>query len=263
MKTTRFYFIGFLFLLMSNSLFAQQNAMMTVTPQEALQVLQDWDTETLLDSLDQQRLPRKFSMGLLLNGNCSNFIISQRSHKPMSSYLRVGAEVGGFMDFVLTKHFSIQPQVVFAAEQNRFSVNDSVNNGLWAFGMDIPIFFLGHFGNMQKGYLQFGGGLFTHFQFATNVGNPVVYSGNGKEALEEQRKELEDRYHDLLKLHNNHFGIGVMVGYEFPFGMQFNLGYRISLSDICSYYINNKGTQTANASIYPQKIIFGIGYRFR
>ena len=130
--------------------------------------LVEFDTETMLDSLDQEKLPRLVSGGLFGGVNMSNFIIT-RNHKPMSSYMRVGAELGGFLDFTLSKHFAIQPQVVFTAHQNYFAATDTTNR-LWSFGIDIPIYFLGRFGSLEKGYVQFGGGLFTHFTFASNVG---------------------------------------------------------------------------------------------
>ena len=43
-----------------------------------------WDTETTLDSLDQEKLPKLVSGGVFGGGNVSNFIIT-RNHKPMSS----------------------------------------------------------------------------------------------------------------------------------------------------------------------------------
>ena len=130
--------------------------------------LVEFDTEHLLDSLDQEKLPKLVSGGLLANADMSNFIIT-RDHQMMSSYMRVGAEFGGFLDFRVSKHFSIQPQVIFTAQQNRFAVSDTTNL-LWSFGMEIPVYFLGRFGNMEKGYVQFGGGLYTHFTFASNMG---------------------------------------------------------------------------------------------
>ena len=77
---------------------------------EAKAKLVEFDTEHLIDSLDQENLPRLVSGGVLAGVNISNFIIT-RDHNTMSSYMRIGGELGGFMDFRITKHFSIQPQV--------------------------------------------------------------------------------------------------------------------------------------------------------
>ena len=63
--------------------------------------------------------------------------------------------------------------------------------------------------------------------------------------------------------HDNHFGVCVMVGYEFKFGMQINAQYKVSLSDIATFYKEMKGDPTADALFYPQSISLVIGYRWR
>lgn len=220
--------------------------------------LEEYNTERLLDSLDQEKLPRLVSGGLLAGGNLSNFIIT-RDHHAMSSYMRIGAELGGFLDFRVTKHFAIQPQVMFTAHQNYFEEND-VANHLWSFGVDIPIYFLGRYGNMEKGYVQFGGGIFTHFTYASNI--------QGKYHNVDQPDQLpaiqtEYDYSRLHELHNNHFGVCLMAGYEFSFGMQINASYKVSFSDIAGFYNEMKGQAVADALIYPQSLSLGIGYRWR
>ena len=221
----------------------------------------EFDTEHLIDSLDQEKLPKLVSGGLLGGANMSNFIIT-RSHKPMSSYMRIGGELGGFLDFSLSKHFAIQPQVLFTAQENYFNQGDSANH-LWSFGMEIPVYFLGRFGSMEKGYIQFGGGIFTHFTFASNIRNKFR---NVDESEATQPVPTPTDTHDysrLYSLHNNHFGVCATVGYEFPIGIQINVHYKVSLSDIAGFYSEMKGQEVANALIYPQCISLGIGYRWK
>lgn len=220
--------------------------------------LEDFDTEHLLDSLDQEKLPRLVSGGVLAGANMSNFIIT-RNHIPMSSYMRIGAELGGFLDFSITKHFAVQPQVIFTAHQNYFAATDTTNT-LWSFGIDIPIYFLGKFGNLEKGYIQFGGGLFTHFTFASNIRDKYR---NWDDPTPVKPSTDPNDYSDLYRLHDNHFGICAMVGYEFPFGMQINLSYKVSISDITSFYQQKKGDPVADALIYPQSISLHFGYRWK
>ncbi|MBR6492610.1 MAG: outer membrane beta-barrel protein, partial [Paludibacteraceae bacterium] len=144
-----------------------QTTDMQLKMDEAKARLEDFNTEHKMDTLDQENLPRIVSGGLFAGVNTSNFIIT-RDHHTMSSYMRVGAELGGFLDFYVTKHFAVQPQVIFTAHQNYFAATDTTNH-LWSFGAEIPIYFLGRFGSLESGYIQFGGGLFTHFTFASNV----------------------------------------------------------------------------------------------
>ena len=220
--------------------------------------LVEFDTEHLIDSLDQENLPRLVSGGVLAGINISNFIIT-RDHNTMSSYMRIGGELGGFMDFRITKHFSIQPQVIFTAQQNYFSSTDTTNT-LWSFGAEIPVYFLGRFGNMEKGYVQFGGGIFTHFTFASNIKDKFK---NWDDPTTVKPKTDTHDYSELYKLHDNHFGICAMVGYEFRFGLQINASYRVSLSDIATFYKNNKGQEIADALIYPQSVSLSLGYRWK
>lgn len=251
--------IGFLSCIVLN-LTAQNDSTLQAKMDIVKAQLQDYNTERLLDSLDQEKLPRLVSGGLFAGANISNFIIN-RDHHTMSSHMRVGGELGGFIDFCLTKNFAIQPQVILFAQENYFSVTDSANH-LWSFGMEIPVYFLGRFGNMEKGYVQFGGGIFTHFTFASNIANkykPVDPStptgttptGDGMD------------YSRLYSLHNNHFGVCVMVGYELPFGMLINAQYKVSLSDIAGFYSEMKGTKVADALIYPQSVSLTLGYRWK
>ena len=225
---------------------------------EAKAKLVEFDTEHFIDSLDQENLPRLVSGGVLAGVNISNFIIT-RDHNTMSSYMRIGGELGGFMDFRITKHFSIQPQVIFTAQQNYFSSTDTTNT-LWSFGAEIPVYFLGRFGNMEKGYVQFGGGIFTHFTFASNIKDKFK---NWDDPTTVKPKTDTHDYSELYKLHDNHFGICAMVGYEFRFGLQINASYRVSLSDIATFYKNNKGQEIANALIYPQSVSLSLGYRWK
>jgi hypothetical protein len=222
----------------------------------------DFDTEHMLDSLDQEKLPRLVSGGVLAGVNMSNFIIT-RNHKPMSSHMRVGGELGGFLDFSLSKHFAVQPQVIFTAQQNYFAATDTTNH-LWSFGVDIPIYFLGRFGNLQKGYIQFGGGIFTHFTFASNVANKYrnVDEETPTPTPTDPSVVVYD-YSKLYTLHDNHFGVCVTVGYECTFGLQINAQYKVSLSDIAGFYSEMKGTEVANALIYPQSISLVFGYRWK
>ena len=234
---------------------------------EAKQRLEEFNTERMLDSLDQEKLPKLVSGGLLAGVNMSNFIIT-RDHHMMSSYMRIGGELGGFLDFSVTRHFAIQPQVLFTAHQNYFAVTDSANH-LWSFGAEIPIYFLGRFGNMEKGYIQFGGGIFTHFTFASNIANKFKnlddQSSSNPSPAPQQRQAEEPKYDysRLYSLHNNHFGICLTVGYEFPIGIQINAQYKVSLSDIAGFYSENKGKEIADALIYPQSVSLGIGYRWK
>jgi len=261
-------------LLAAAGLYAQEiHGALKASLQNTAVAVTQWDTETMLDSLDQEKLPKLVTGGLMAGANMNDFIIT-RDHHTMTSHTRVGAELGGFLDFTLSKHFAIQPQVLFTFHQNYFAATDSTVadtiNGLWSFGMEIPVYFLGRFGNLRQGYFQFGGGIFTHFTFASNTGKyrNVDETAEQVETSDQKKRVYEplifrEDYSRLYNLHNNHFGLCFTLGYEFAFGMQINAYYKISLSDIAGFYNEMKGKQVADALIYPQSVSLCIGYRWK
>ena len=148
--------------------------------------------------------------------------------------MRVGMEFGGFIDFLVARHFAIQGRIIFTAEQNLFGVGDSINH-LWSIGTDIPILFLYRIGSMNKGYFNIGAGIFTHFTFANNLG---VYQN-----VETPSPLVGDADRPVyVSLHDNHAGVLTHFDYEFPIGIQINVNYMVSLTDIFGYYKNTKGT---------------------
>jgi len=230
-----------------------------VTKNRAYQVVEAakaWDNDSIhLANLDQEKLPAKVTGGVILDANASSFIIREHGERPVRSNMKVGLDFGGFLDFTITKHFAIQGQALITAEQNRFSVAgaDTTTNHLWSVGLEMPVYFLGRFGNMKKGYVQFGGGPYTHFTVASNLGKKWTNQSD-KELTQQdiERGEIEEKYTELYKLHSNYFGLAFIVGYEFPFGMQLNLKYNVSLSDIATFYNEHKGEEIGAQKGYHQ-----------
>lgn len=233
----------------------------SVFAQSVEQKVNDWKNEVNLDTIDQENLPKKVTMGLYLAANMSNFIVTQ-ANQQVSSKMSFGCDVAGILDFLVTEHFAIQGRLVFTAEENYVKGLDRKSQ-LWSLGMDVPVYFMGRYGNMKQGYLSFGAGPFTHFTFASNVN---AYTNNS--AVEEktpirQTETPTKDYSDLYKLHNNHSGVAATVSYEFPIGVQIIFNYQVSLSDIITYYHEQGGIRAVNASLYPQRLSLGVGYRFK
>jgi len=224
--------------LVSSLSMAQDRALRNQLPQVG-ENIRGWDTEINLDTIDQEQLPRKVTGGLLATMNISNFIIRQNGNL-FSSYMKVGADLGGLVDFTVTKHFAIQGRLVLTAEQNRFDDTNAANH-LWAFGVEIPVLFLARFGNMDKGYLSFGGGPYAHFNYASNIGKKGA---------------------EVYSLHDNNSGLEASITYEFPIGIQIMANYMVSITDIISFHKQNATANTVHG-IYPQRAELGIAYRWR
>ncbi len=220
--------------------------------------IQAWDTEINLDTIDMEKLPKIVTGGIFGAANLSNFLITA-SGEITSSYMRFGGDIGGFLDFHVTKHFAIQGRLIFTAEEN-YVKGVHIRKQLWSFGLDIPVYFMGRFGNLNQGYLQFGFGPFTHFTFASNIN---AYSNNPAEKMSAISTGEEVDYSHLYKLHDNHSGLAATIGYELALGIQILFNYQVSISDIVTYYSDNGGLKNVNAAIYPQRFSLGIGYRWK
>jgi hypothetical protein len=230
--------VGIWLILLSASAFGQS---MTMAPLPAnSKPLTQWDTEINLDTIDQEKLPRIVTGGLLASANISNFMIFQNGNL-FSSNMKVGAGLGGFVDFTVTKHFAIQGRLILTAEQNRFKDTEAYNQ-LWALGVNIPVLLLARFGNLEGGYLSFGGGAYTHFNYASNLGQKGA---------------------EIYKLHDNHFGLTTTITYEFPIGIQVLANYFVSLTDIISFNKKNAAAASSVQGIYPQRVELGLAYRWR
>lgn len=229
------------------------------TNQKVQQALRDWDYEEEEKDIDLK--PKVVTGGLIICPNVSNFIIthwqsvdSRAQH--FSSKMRIGVEIGGFMDFLVSKHFAIQPQFYLVAEQNRFRT-EGEGDHLWSIGFNIPVYFLGRIGNKEKGYLSLGAGPFTHFTVASNLG---YYEHNAEQPQPLSANLTPDEQTFDFRLHDNHSGLGALVSYEFPIGLQLMATYRVSLSDIAYFKEENP---EASFDIYPQHVAMGIAYRFK
>lgn len=226
-------------LLSSAAVFGQTT--MTVAPLPATsKPLTQWDTEINLDTIDLEKLPQIVTGGVIGSANISNFMIIQKGNI-FSSNMKVGAGLGGFIDFTVTKHFAIQGRLILTAEQNRFKDTDATNQ-LWALGVDIPVLLLARFGNLEDGYLSFGGGAYTHFNYASNLGKKGA---------------------EVYSLHDNNFGLTTTLFYEFPIGIQIVANYFVSLTDIISFNKKNDPAASSVQGIYPQRVELGIAYRWR
>lgn len=225
------------------------------------QHIKEWDTEINLDTIDQEKLPQIVTGGIMLMANISNFIIQQNG-KHFASYMKIGGDLGGFIDFTVTKHFAIQGRLVLTVEQNYFEDTHEANH-LYSFGLDIPVLFLARFGNLQKGYLSFGGGPFTHFTYASNIGKYTNTEKTPKLIKNKETPPNTTSTYDLYTLHDNHSGLEATISYEFPIGLQIVANYMVSLTDIATFYKQNPTAIANHTSFYPQRVELGLAYRWK
>ena len=183
-------------------------------------------------------LDERFSGGLKLEGNGTNFLLSDMSNT--KSEMGFGGTFGGFIKIDLSKNFAIQEDILFSYSSSKLKQNGEEDTYEY-FGVEVPIYFMGQWKTTSGG--RFYGG----------VG---PYLGIGFQAkLKESDVDFYKKYDGndpFLKRFN--FGGATQMGYELPNGLQFNISYKIGVNALDSGKDDSK--------VLPQTISLGLGYKF-
>ena len=179
------------------------------------------------------------SFGVKADANVSNFILADL--EPMESKLGFGASLGGFAKFELAENFAIQPELLLHFKGSTFETG-SIENDFRYWGAEIPVYALGQW-NCGNGKFLAGVGPYVALGFSAKFDN------NDFDLYEEIGNT------DESTLRRFDFGFGAMLGYEFDNGIQINAGYKLGV-------LNAMDAGRDNASMLPQTISLGVGYRF-
>ncbi len=190
---------------------------------------------------------QKDSFGIKAGTNISGFLLYNMEG---SATMKFGAEIGAFYKHDFSKHFAIQPEVLFTLHNSEYKWG-YLKQDFMSWGMKIPVYALGqiHTTNGHRAYLGIG---------------PYFYVGIGG-------KERNTHIGIFEKVNNNsllnRFDLGgaVLIGYEFDFNMQINVGYKYGFFNALGSEVpvtpsldnTNTSPRMANHSIS-----LGIGYRF-
>lgn len=164
----------------------------------------------------------------------------------------IGGEIGGFLDFNVKPHFVMQIDLSITGE-HMYLHNSNQHDDLWIFGLEIPLYLMGRWETTPKGsYIQFGGGPFTHFVLRS------LMTANGvQEDVFKRVFTIDDITGENARvLGDNYSGLGIILTYEWAFGLQLNANFLYSISDILNY------EHPSSTFVRPYKFSFGVGYRF-
>ncbi|MDR2815512.1 MAG: PorT family protein [Proteiniphilum sp.] len=177
------------------------------------------------------------TFGVKAEANMSNFLLSDLDGQ--SSAMNLGPTLGGFMNILVHENFSIQPEVMFFYRQSKIETG-AAEDDFRQWGVQAPVYFLG------QTYINSG-------KFYAGVG---PYVGLGFDArYKDADIDLYKEVNDKKDMNRWDFGLGALVGYEFPIGLQINAGYQIGL-------IDQLDALKDNATMRAQTVSLGIGYRF-
>jgi len=180
----------------------------------------------------------------------------------LSAYPGFGVEVGGFIDYYLTKRLAFEVQAILCLQNGSYVSTDKdlgflfwhkrpisylANMRLW--GLDIPIFVMFDL-PCGTGNFRLGAGFFTHITFD-------AWSPGDKDFITPYHRvvSVQESGKPRYALSDSHAGVGVHAGYEFAPGLQINLSAKFSVIDIINY-------ESEKSYAHPYKISLGLGWHF-
>ena len=206
---------------------------------------------TAQETSQEERMPI-VNGGLKLQANASNFWLKNIPTNPnLRSTMNAGGELGGFIDFNISKNFFIQFNLMLFAEHSDLH-NDNKKDKMWTLGLEIPVYLLGRYGNPRTGYVYFGGGPFTEFALWGELKGSTAKRNPYKHIIDGSNPEEE-----AYAFADNYSGLAAYVGYELPCRLQFNASYQFGISDMLLFE-HDKSTHA-----HTQKVTLGLAYRFK
>ena len=194
---------------------------------------------------------RPVRAGLLLQGNFAGeqMYIAESG---LSAYPGAGVEAGGFADYQLARRLLVEVQCILALQSGTYAASqeDSSVADMRLLGMDIPLYLVGLF-PAGSGWFRLGAGPFTHLTFRAWSPGDRDFVTPYKRVYSVDDVTGKPRY----LLNDSHAGFGLLLGYEFPSGLQFNLSGKYSIIDILNY-------ESERSYARPYKLSLGVGYRF-
>ncbi|MCR4823731.1 MAG: outer membrane beta-barrel protein [Bacteroidales bacterium] len=203
------------------------------------------------------------SLGVLVQANYAgeSMYIAESA---LYAYPGVGAEIGAFIDYNITRRLQIEFQVIMALQNGSYVVAKQdpgffvwhrykeidylADLRLW--GLDLPFFVVGRFPS-GNGNFRLGAGPFTHLTLGSWCPGDSGFITPYKRVISEDDVTGKKRY----ALNDSHAGFGLLFGYEFESGLQINFSGKYSIIDIINY-------DSEYSHAHPYKISLGVGWRF-
>ena len=187
--------------------------------------------------------PRKlrFSGGPKVELNMSKYSLSR--HSGVESVMRAGVTAGGFLQLDVSTCFVVRAELLYHYKNSYIKAEE--NNRIRYWGMEIPIYAM-YVWNCGHGHrIYIGAGPYTEFGFSATA----WFRG----------KKIDlyaiDPDNDVSAMRDSNTGFAFAAGYEMPCGLQFNMTYKISISNVLDANSNK-------FSFYPMTMSVGIAYRF-
>lgn len=188
----------------------------------------------LIIGLGFMQVNAQVNFGIKAEANLSNFLLTDMAGA--ESNFGVGASLGAFTEFEFGEHFALQPELLFHYKTSE--LKDGASIDYQYFGAEIPIYAVGKV-NLGAGKAYLGAGPYF------GVGFDAKYKAGGSDI---------NLYKDKV-LQRFDLGAGVMLGYEFGFGLQINAGYKMGFFDAVD-------AESDIVTMRNEAISLGLAYKF-
>lgn len=161
-----------------------------------------------------------------------------------NSSMKTSFSAGGFVNLGLSEQFSVQGELSFQYRHSEFGWEHS--GGCYRYwGVEIPIY------AMYRYMFTNGSGIHVGIGPYTNFGLDATFrTANGKMDLYEKDKDT-----GLPPMKDSDTGFGIKAGYEFPCGLQLNVSFKTSVTNLID-------TNSSKVKMRPMTIGAGVAYRF-
>lgn len=210
-------------------------------------------------------MQKKFIISMLVAGTCFNVSQAQSSKinltggpvvetnlsgfihsgiEDSKNKMKVGFTTGGFLNLGISKSFSVQGEMLFNYKSSDYSWNNHTGQfSYW--GMEIPIYAMYHYYLSKGNRLHIGIGPYTEF------GLGASFKSNGTKTNLYEKDETTG----MPALSDSNTGFGIKLGYELASGLQMNVAYKISVTNLLDQ-------NSSTIKMYPQALSLGLAYRF-
>lgn len=191
---------------------------------------------------DEKTHTMMVSGGTMVEINWSGFAHS--GYENGQSDMKPGLSVGGFVNICVSPHFAVQGELSFTHKHSDFGWEDG--RGCYRYwGMEIPIYAMYHHTLHSGGRIYIGVGPYTNF------GIDASFEGaGGKLDLYENDADT-----GLPPMRSSDTGFSIKTGYELPCGLQVNVSYKRSISNLTD-------PNSSHVKMHSQTLSLGLAWHF-
>ncbi len=178
----------------------------------------------------------RLDYGVLGEVNQSRFLMSNVDD--INGFNGKGMSLGGFAKINLSRHVTLQPEMLLVWQSSSY-IYGACEHEYKFFGVEVPLYVLAQF------HLSAGDKLFA------GIG-PYGRLGIGAWDSAKRSSLYKEGSASAASLQRNDIGLGAVFGFEFDFGMQVSMSYKVGFLNMLN--------SANDASMRSQMFSIGLGF---